>query len=232
MTSETAPHDRRVLRESAVHAPPKLLSQSIADWLATAIIDGQYAPGERLHEVRIADKVGASRSPVREALRVLAREGLVEIVPRIGAQVALLGSKDACDLWESRILIEPECVRSAVRVMKPDDIAGLKALRSRMEAAARERDAAAFLDNNIAYNRHLISCCENATLRELVEYTWNKAVRYWNLLVRIPGYIEPSLRRHRVLHRAVVSGDAEAAAAAQREMLVRALHELRAAVVG
>jgi DNA-binding FadR family transcriptional regulator len=87
------------------------------------------------------------------------------------------------------------------------------------------------LENNVEYNRRLIACCENVTLRELVELTWNKAVRYWNLLVRIPGYIEPSLRRHRLVHRAVVSGDGDAAADAQREMLVRALRELMAAVV-
>jgi DNA-binding GntR family transcriptional regulator len=114
--------------------------------------------------------------------------------------------------------------------MKPHDIDRLKALRTRMEAAARDGDAPAFLESNIEYNRQLIACCENATLRELVELTWNKAVRYWNLLVRIPGYIGPSLRRHRVLHRAVMSGDGEAAAAAQREMLVCALDELMAAV--
>jgi len=78
-------------REAAPVTRPadhKLLSRTVADWLARRIIEGEVPPGTRLTETRVADLAGVSRSPVREALRLLAAEGLVEILPRIGAQVA------------------------------------------------------------------------------------------------------------------------------------------------
>jgi DNA-binding GntR family transcriptional regulator len=70
-------------------APPeqKLLSRSVADWLAARIIAGELAPGERLHETKVAEDARVSRSPVREALRLLVAEGLVELVPRAGASL-------------------------------------------------------------------------------------------------------------------------------------------------
>ena len=76
----------------AGHRP---LSQTVADWLVQRIISGETVPGERLTEPRIAELAGVSRSPVREALRILAGEGLVEITPRHGARVTHVGVRDA-----------------------------------------------------------------------------------------------------------------------------------------
>ena len=76
----------------AGHLP---LSQTVADLLAQRIISGETVPGERLTEPRIAELAGVSRSPVREALRILAGEGLVEITPRHGARVTHVGVRDA-----------------------------------------------------------------------------------------------------------------------------------------
>src|SRR3954465_12928963 len=80
----------------------KLLSRTVADWLATRILAGEFAPGHRLFENPVAALAGVSRSPGREALRLLAAEGLIEIVPRYGAQVAHLTAGDARDLYACR----------------------------------------------------------------------------------------------------------------------------------
>ena len=209
-------------------ADHKLLSRTVADWLARRIIEGEVQPGARLTETKVAELAGVSRSPVREALRLLAAEGLVEILPRIGAQVAQVGIEDARSLYACRMLLEPTCARLAVEALAPDDVAELDELRVAMEAAVAGRSARGFLDRNIAYFRTLLGHCPNPTLRELVELTWNKAVRYWSVFALLPSYGHGSLVQHAVLHDAVRTGDGAAAEAADRAILDRALGELLA----
>ena len=103
-----------MLNPGPVPVDQKLLSRKVADWLASRIISGEFAPGERLYETRIAAEAEVSRSPVREALRLLAGEGLVELVPRLGAQVASMSPADATNVYAARLLIEPPC--AAMRV--------------------------------------------------------------------------------------------------------------------
>jgi DNA-binding GntR family transcriptional regulator len=209
-------------------ADHKLLSRAVADWLARRIIEGEVPPGARLTEMRVAELAGVSRSPVREALRLLAAEGLVEILPRIGAQVAPVGPDDASSLYACRMLLEPTCARLAVEALEPDDVAELDELRAAMEAAVAGGSARGFLDQNIAYFRTLLGHCPNPPLRELVELTWNKAVRYWSVFARLPHYGRGSLVQHAVLHGAVRDGNGDAAEAADRAILERALGELLA----
>jgi DNA-binding GntR family transcriptional regulator len=211
----------------ATPADHKLLSRTVADWLARQIIEGEVQPGARLTETKVAALAGVSRSPVREALRLLASEGLVEILPRIGAQVAPVGIDDARGLYACRLLLEPASTRLAVEALEPAGLAELELLRAAMEEAAGAGPRE-FLDQNIAYFRALLGHCANPTLRELVELTWNKAVRYWSVFARLPHYGRGSLAQHAVLHEAVRAGDAAAAEAADRAILERALGELLA----
>jgi DNA-binding GntR family transcriptional regulator len=206
----------------------KLLSRTVADWLARRIIEGEEQPGARLTETKVAALAGVSRSPVREALRLLAAEGLVEILPRIGAQVAAVGIDDARSLYACRLLLEPTCARLAVEALTPADVAELDGLRGSMEGAVAAGSARGFLDQNIAYFGTLLAHCPDPMLRELVEFTWNKAVRYWSVFARMPHYGRGSLVQHAVLHEAVRAGDGAAAEAADRAILDRALGELLA----
>jgi DNA-binding GntR family transcriptional regulator len=202
----------------------KLLSRTVADWLAERIITGVEAPGSRLTEIDLARRAGVSRSPVREALRVLEGEGLVDIVPRYGAQVAHVGVDDVEELYACRLLLEPACTRLAVGALTPEDVAELDALRRRLEeqvASPRE-----FLSVNIDYFQTLVAHCPNETLRELVELTWKRAVRYWSIFARLPRYAEISIVQHKALHDAVLRGDAAEAERADRLILERALQEI------
>jgi DNA-binding GntR family transcriptional regulator len=204
-------------------ADHKLLSRAVADWLARRIIAGEEIPGARLTEPKLAALAGVSRSPVREALRILAGEGLVEIVPRLGAQVAQVGRDDVTELYRCRMLLEPSCAALSVTELAPRDIPQLDELRASMEDAVAAGDSRRFLSANIDYFRTLLAHCPNATLRELVELTWNKAVRYWSIFSRLPRYGERSLVLHAALHDAVHARDADAAERADRLILERAL---------
>jgi DNA-binding GntR family transcriptional regulator len=207
-------------------ADHKLLSRAVADWLAHRIIAGEEPPGARLTETKIADLAGVSRSPVREALRILAQEGLVEIAPRLGAHVAAVGVEDVRGLYACRMLLEPQCARLAVEALTLSDVAELEAIRGAMDAAVADGDPRQFLTENIRYFRTLLARCPNGTLRELVELTWNKAVRYWSIFARLPHYGHGSLVKHAVLHRAVQAGDGSAAEEADRAILEHALSEI------
>ena len=96
-----------------------------------------------------------------------------------------------------------------------------------MERAVEHDDPRRFLAENIAYFRALLVHCPNETLRELVEQTWKKAVRYWSIFARLPRY-GPRLARAapRTSTHAVHAGDGEAAERADRLILERALHEI------
>jgi DNA-binding GntR family transcriptional regulator len=207
-------------------ADHKLLSRTVADWIATRIIAGVEAPGERLVESKLAELAGVSRSPVREALRILAREGLVEIVPRIGAQVVEIGSHDVRDLYACRMLLEPRCTYEAVETLTAVEVAVLDAIRLAMEQAVAAADSKAFLAENVAYFHTLVAYCPNEHLRELVQLCWTRSRRYWSLLARLPSYSEGSLEQHVLLHRAVKARDAARAESANRSILERALREI------
>jgi DNA-binding GntR family transcriptional regulator len=161
---------------------------------------------------------------VREALRILQGEGLVEIVPRYGAQVAHIGVADVEELYACRLLLEPRCVRLSVGALMPDDVSELARVRERMELAAG--NPRQFLAENIEYFRTLVLRCPNDMLRELVGLSWKNAVRYWSIFARLPRYPEVSLVQHETLHNAVLRGDGAAAEEADRLILERALREI------
>ena len=213
LTDDDAPHP----------ADHKLLSRTVADWLAERIISGEEEPGTRLKETTVARRAGVSRSPVREALRILEGEGLVDIIPRYGAFVAHIGIADVEELYACRMLLEPVCARLAVVALHPAEIGELDLLRIHMENAVRDGDARRFLSENINYFRTLMLRCPNATLLDLVELTWKKAVRYWSIFARLPRYGVMSIEQHRALHEAVRTGDGVAAEEADRVILQRAL---------
>lgn len=202
----------------------KPLSRTVADWLAQRIINGESAPGDRLTEPSLAALAGVSRSPVREALRILEGEGLVEITPRHGARVTHVGVRDARELYECRLLLEPRCAYEAVEAITEAGVAELDLIRTAMEAAAP--DGHRFLTENVTYFARLAQHCPNALLREFVALTWTNAQRYWSVFARVDDYSSGSLEYHAALHAAVRAHDPAAAEAADHALLARACQVL------
>ena len=221
--SETILLDQPAAPHPADH---KLLSRTVADWLAQRIIAGDEPPGARLTESKLATLAGVSRSPVREALRMLASEGLVELAPRLGAQVAQVGPEDVKQLYACRMLLEPRAMGLAAEHVTTAGLAELDAVRATMKRAVADGDPRRFLAQNIAYFQALLPHCPNGVLRELVELTWNRARRYWSIFARLPHYGRVSLTHHRLLHEAVHARDGEGAAGADQAILERALAEI------
>jgi DNA-binding GntR family transcriptional regulator len=203
------------------------LATAAQAWITDQILRGQIKPGEKLAEVALAQQMGISRSPVREALRALSAQGLIIVEPRRGAFVADMDAKHATDLYVCRLLIEPECVRQAVDGLSDTTLAKLQTIFARMQAAADNAQAEAYVGALTDYNQELLEACPNRILFGHAESTWRSSLRYWGLMVRHSDvYTQQSLRRNRSIHRAVCKRDGGAAAEAVTTLLEWSRHEL------
>jgi DNA-binding GntR family transcriptional regulator len=203
------------------------LASAAQDWITDQILRGRIMPGEKLAEVALAQQMGISRSPVREALRALSAQGLIIVEPRRGAFVAEMDAKQASDLYVCRLLIEPECVREAVDALSDTTLATLQEIFGRMQAASESAHSEAYVSALTDYNQELLEACPNRILFGHAESTWRSSLRYWGLMVRhSETYSQQSLRRNRNIHRAVVKRDGEAVAAAVTTLLEWSRNEL------
>jgi len=124
------------LRLADLHPP---LRDVVAGELRRLILSGELAPGSRLVEDRLAEQLGVSRNPIREAIRVLAPEGFIEVMPRRGACVARLSVLDAENLFDVRMALEPVGARLAARRASPE---GCERLRQILGQAHQGRTPA------------------------------------------------------------------------------------------
>jgi GntR family transcriptional regulator, rspAB operon transcriptional repressor len=222
--TETAP--LHVPGEGPLQQHPSLASAA-QDWITDQILRGRIMPGEKLAEVALAQQMGISRSPVREALRALSAQGLIIVEPRRGAFVAEMDAKQASDLYVCRLLIEPECVRQAVDALTDATLSTLQDIFGRMQTAADNARYEAYVGALTDYNQELLEACPNRILFGHAESTWRSSLRYWGLMVRHSGtYSQQSLRRNRNIHRAVSKRDGQAAAVAVTALLEWSRNEL------
>ena len=116
------------------------LRDVVFNTLRQASLRGEMEPGERLMEIQLADKLGVSRTPIREAIRKLELEGLVIMIPRKGAEVAHITEKDMRDVLEVRAALEELAATLACRNVTPERIEELKMANKRFEAAIISKD--------------------------------------------------------------------------------------------
>jgi DNA-binding GntR family transcriptional regulator len=177
--------------------------------LSAEILSGRTDPGERLVEEQLTRRLGISRAPLREALRQLAQQGLVEHTPRRGVRVATLSDDDVRELYEVRDVLE----RHAVQSMPPGaDDSGLRAALEVMRDATEKGDRLAIADAHRRFHVALVAMGGNRQLSALYE----------SVLVRLQLYMAVNLRReaevaqasdgvarHERLLAAVAQGDAD-----------------------
>jgi DNA-binding GntR family transcriptional regulator len=132
-----------------MHMAPPTSAARVHDELRSAILEGALAPGERLRAEAVAERLGTSRTPVREALLMLEREGLVVVEPHRGAVVRAFDAADLLDLYEVRELIEPHAARRAATRIEAGSLERLD------ELCALAEDAST--DQQIAYNEEFHS---------------------------------------------------------------------------
>ena len=195
------------------------LPEQIAERIGNVIIRGGYEPGARIQEQEVADQFRVSRGPVREALRILERDGLVRIHARRGAQVTQLNVGEVHDLFEVRIALIGLSARLAAERRDPEFIARMRAGVDRLASIAKD-DADAYTSAVYAQNIMLAEGSGNPFLRAMVFSLAHQTLRYSRLGLSTPKRRAQSARNWRALA-AAVQGNDPAAAQAAAEKLVR-----------
>jgi DNA-binding GntR family transcriptional regulator len=193
---------------------------------------GELAPGTPLSELSLVERTGASRTPVREALRRLAAEGLVDLVPRQGARVSRVSARSIRDLFEFRTLLEPAAVRQATEAAATDpelhraftDMRGAFARTlQRAPSTARSRSFYELADR---FDWAVVGATRNEHLRRTIAELRPHTARLRNLSHLDPRRVEVSVGEHLAVCDALLAGDADGAAAALAGHLARSLETI------
>ncbi|SDC76483.1 DNA-binding transcriptional regulator, GntR family [Geodermatophilus telluris] len=172
--------------------------------LREMIMGGQLAPGARLGEVELADRLGVSRTPVREALSRLAAEGLVQVVPNRGARVATWTVAELEGVFDLRAVLEPRLTALAVPNARPADVDELDALARRMQevgAPGPDQDLDALVPLNRAFHDRLVALAGHPALAAALAAAIHPPIVRRNFLT----YDEESLRRSLGHHAEIVA---------------------------
>ncbi len=154
----------------------------IAAELRQAILNGQYAPGARVRQEDLAGQHGASRLPVREALRMLEAEGLVTLVANTGAWVSQLSLAECQEMYQIRERLEPLLLRYSIPHLDPSSVDQLELLADAME---RSSDVEQFLRLDREFHLSSYAAAETSVLGDTVEQLWNRTQHYRRAFTRV-----------------------------------------------
>ena len=192
----------------------RALYEEVAELLRQRIFSRELPPGNWIDELKLAEEYGISRTPLREALKVLATEGLVTMKVRRGAYVTEVNEKDLTDVYHLLSLLEADAASVVATQATDAQLKELQALHDNLEKATRNRER--FFEINEAFHMRLLEIANNrwrdqmvADLRKVM-----KLNRHNSLLKS--GRIEESLKEHRAIMAAMAARNAEQAAHAMR----------------
>jgi DNA-binding GntR family transcriptional regulator len=214
---------------------PETLATAVERYIGEAILRGEFAPGQPLPEIQLADRVGTSRGTVREALRMLSEQGLVDIYPHRGVFVAKLTARRAHDIFTLRAELESYAVRLAVSQggYSPDQRARQEEALEALARTIADGDPFAVAEADMRFHETLTLGSNHELLLETLA-TLRLRMRQAIVATKLMSSdLEPEGVTHRRLIQAVRSGDADRAAAAVRDHILTAgqllLDKLRAA---
>lgn len=154
------------------------LRDVVFNTLRQAILRGEMEPGERLMEIQLAQKLGVSRTPIREAIRKLELEGLVIMIPRKGAEVAHITEKDMRDVLEVRCTLEELAVLLACKNVNAEHIAALKAANKVFEMAIVSKDVVNIVEADVKFHDAIYAMTNNDRLIQIINNLREQMYRY------------------------------------------------------
>ena len=202
---------------TASRIAPLALYQEVAERLRQRIYSHDLAPGTWVDEQALADDYGISRTPLREALKVLASEGLVTLKPRRGCYVTEISERDLDEIFSVMALLEGQCAHITARKATDADLERLRKIHEKLEKAAGNGDIDGYFEANQAFHQALQKITDNRWLLQVIEDLRKviKLSRHHSLFSE--GRLEQSLAEHRGILAALTERDAERA-----QLLMRA----------
>jgi DNA-binding GntR family transcriptional regulator len=154
------------------------LRDVVFNTLRQAILKGELEPGERLMEIQLAERLGVSRTPIREAIRKLELEGLVNMVPRKGAEVARITEKDLNDVLEVRCALEELAVELACKKITKDQIGELKNTLVQFKKATKGNDLTEIAESDVQFHEIIFEATKNTRLIQMINNLREQMYRY------------------------------------------------------
>ena len=189
------------------------------------ILTGEIVSQTRLMEIDLSEKMNVSRTPIREAIKRLADDGLVKVEPRRGAYVANISIKDMLDVFEVREDMEGFVAKLAARRITDEGRAQLKAIAAEYEAAIEKADdKERIIELDEKFHNFIVKCSGNETLRELVNYVQELSLRFRYLYYDDSSLYESTAEQHNRIMDAINSGR-ENDARVEADAHVKALKE-------
>jgi DNA-binding GntR family transcriptional regulator len=206
---------------------PKPLHDDVAHTLRERIFAGELAPGVFLDEIALAEGLGISRTPLREALKVLTAEGLVRHEPRRGCFVNQVTEQDLDDIFPVIASLEGQCAHQAALRASDADLAALEVLHQRLVDHALARRINDYYAANFAIHEAIITLADNRWLAQVIG-DLRKIVKLSRLQqLHAPGRLDQSLSEHLAVFAALKARDALGAEAAMRTHITRQRAALR-----
>jgi DNA-binding GntR family transcriptional regulator len=197
-------------------------SVGVLERLRALILTGEYGPDERLVEEQLAERLGVSRTPVRQALTMLEAEGLVEIAPKRGAAVCSFSTEDVWDIYDLRAVLEGHAARRAAGRIKGGELERLRELAGEMEGLAgrfddHEEEIRALVKFNQEFHGTIVEASRNRRLKRLINRTVEIPLMFKAFFWYTPHERVISNHYHRQILEALVRGDADRAEIIMRE---------------
>lgn len=180
--------------------------------LRRGILTGELKPGERLMEIHLANRLGVSRTPIREAIRKLELEGLVTMIPRRGAEVANITEKNLKDVLEVRQALESLAIELACERISEEKKQELKERLEQVEKAVATKDTSAIASADVAFHDTIVEASGNLRLTQLVSNLGEQMYRYRFEYIKDVSKHSQIIQEHRVMYESILEKDREKAA--------------------
>ncbi len=190
------------------------LRDVVFNTLRQAILTGELKPGERLMEIHLAEKLGVSRTPIREAIRQLELEGLVIMLPRRGAQVAHITEKSMSDVLEVRLALDELAVKLACERITDEEIERLREACIRFEEAVDSADIRNITSADVAFHDIIFAASRNNRLIQMVNNLAEQMYRYRFEYIKDDSGWQSLITEHRMITDAIAMRDPELSARA------------------
>lgn len=192
------------------------LRDVVFNTLRKAILTGELKPGERLMEIHLANKLGVSRTPIREAMRKLELEGLVTMIPRRGAEVAQITEKSLKDVLEVRRALDALCAELACERITDEEKEQLKDACADFEKATKSRDTTEIAKADVTLHDIIVAATGNGRLIQLVNNLSEQMYRYRFEYIKDESQHERLIEEHRIIYESIMNKDCDAAAKAAK----------------
>ena len=180
-------------------------------YVRDSILMGTLSPNQRIHQSDLAQKLGMSLVPIREALRKLEAEGFVRILPRRGVYVSPISRGEMEDVYAIRLVLEPIATKESVLRITDQEVEMLAELISRMEVALHSRDYSELLELNQRFHFAIYGASGRNYLCSLISHLWENSARYRTSYIQIPERANQAHEEHKEILMAVQERSVERA---------------------